>query len=129
MPLAEARERRDAEKAKLQSEEDPMAARRVMRRGISLAEANEAYWAGRKDLTDACRENARRGIEMHLGPWLGNRILASITRDDLLAELQRMDAAGKHSYVRKVRMWFSQLFKWGMENSYTAFGGGPGTRD
>lgn len=116
--LAEARERRDAEKAKLRSGEDPMAARRVMRRGISLAEANEAYWAGRKDLTDAYRENARRGIEMHLGPRLGNRILASITRDDLLGELQRMDAAGKHSYVRKVRMWSSQLFEWGMENSY-----------
>jgi hypothetical protein len=106
-----------------------MAARRVMRRGISLAEANGAYWAGRKDLTDAYRENARRSIEMHLGPRLGNRILASITRDDLLAELQCMDAAGKHSYVWKVRMWSSQLFEWGMESSHTVFGGGAGTRD
>lgn len=37
-----------------------------------------------------------------------------------MVALRRMDAAGLHVYVRKVRGWISQVFDWAMENGYAA---------
>ncbi len=115
--LAEARLKRDMAKTALREGSDPMAPRRAVaeKRGLNLRDANEQYWAGRKDLSDSYRENARRGIEMHLVPKLGERAIGSIGRADLLAELERMDSAGLHVYVRKVRMWAGQVFDWAVE--------------
>ncbi|MFV0676673.1 tyrosine-type recombinase/integrase [Variovorax sp. tm] len=75
----------------------------------------QAYWNGRKDVADGYRENALRGLELHLKPALGDLASAEIDRAKLLAELNRMDAAGKHVFVRKVRMWASQVFDWAVE--------------
>lgn len=114
--LAEARQRRDDAKAKLRDGVNPIDARRPSdKKNITLAHANEAYWAARKDLTDGYRENARRGIEMHLCPMLGRLPLREIDRGKLLQALNVMDAAGKHVYVRKVRMWVGQVFDWAIE--------------
>jgi integrase len=52
---------------------------------------------------------------MHLARLLA-RPISSIAREDLLGELLRMDAAGLHVYVRKVRMWIGQVFEWAVEN-------------
>lgn len=114
--LAAARERREQLKQALLAGEDPMAPRKAARQGITLQEASASYWAGRKDITDNYRQNALRAVEMHLCPRLGSMNIGGITRDDLLSALQVMDAAGKHVYVRKVRMWASQIFDWAVEN-------------
>lgn len=95
-----------------------MAPRRASRKGMTLAEANAEFWAGRNDLSASYIKNATRGIEMHLLPYLGRSNIAAITRDDLLQELRRIDAAGKYNYVRKVRMWVGQVFDWAVENGY-----------
>jgi integrase len=116
--LAEARTRRDHAKADLRSGGDPMAPRRATRKGKTLAEASEEYWSGRKDISASYRSNAKRGIEMHLLPDLGSRNIAAITRDDLLVSLNRIDAAGHHVYVRKIRMWVGQVFEWAVEQGY-----------
>jgi hypothetical protein len=112
--LAVAREKRVALKAMLRDGKDPMAEKRKNRPGMLLAEACRAYWEGRKDVSEEYRANALRGLEMHVFPPLGARDVAGISRDDLLAVLQVMDAAGKHVYVRKVRMCgyrrFSHVF-------------------
>lgn len=113
--LAEARAKRDDAKARLRDGDDPMAPRRATRKGVTLREAAGQYWAGRKDISPSYRANAERAIEMHLAPILDAQI-AGITREALLAELSRMDAAGKHEYVRKVRMWIGQVFDWAVEN-------------
>jgi hypothetical protein len=113
--LAEARVQRDQAKANLRSGGDPMAPRRAVRKGKTLAEASVEYWSGRKDVSESYRSNAMRGIEMHLIPELGSRNIATITRDDLLAILNRVDAAGRHVYVRKIRMWVGQVFEWAVE--------------
>lgn len=113
--LAQAREKRDQHKATLRDGADPMAPRRATRKGMTLTEASAEYWAGRKNISDSYRANAVSGIKMHLEPVLGSRNIGSITRDDLLAELKRMDAAGRHVYVRKVRMWVAQVFEWAVE--------------
>jgi integrase len=116
--LAKARERRDEAKAALREGADPMAPRRQSRAGMTLREASEQYWNGRRDLSPSYLMNARRAIAMHILPKLGDRKIASIEREDLMKELQRMDAAGLAVYVRKVRMWLGQVFDWAVENGY-----------
>jgi integrase len=118
--LQQARARRDEEKAKLRTGEDPMAVRRAERKGITLREASNTYWQGRRDITDDYRTNALHGIERHLGPLLGDRNIGTITRADLLTALNAMDAAGLGSYVRKVRMWVSQVFEWAVEQRFAS---------
>jgi len=113
--LAAARVKREEVKRALIEGHDPMAPRRVNRQGVTLAEATDTYWQGRKDVSATYRTNALRGIELHLVRLLPKPI-GSITRDDLLGELLLMDAAGLHVYVRKVRMWVGQVFEWAVEN-------------
>jgi hypothetical protein len=60
LSLAEAREKLAALKAILREGGDPMAGRKAVR-GLTLAEAADAYWSGRKDVSDAYRANALRG--------------------------------------------------------------------
>lgn len=114
--LAEARAKRDAAKAALRDDIDPMSVKRpTAQKNITLEKANEAYWAGRKDISDGYRGNAMRGIEMHLCPKLGKLPMRDIDRAQLLDALNAMDAAGRHVYVRKVRMWVGQVFDWAIE--------------
>lgn len=113
--LAEARLARDQDKATLRAGGDPMADRKATpRRTMTLRQAMNAYWNGRKDVSPGYVVNAIRGIEMHLVDLLDLEV-GSITREQLLAELMRMDAAGLHVYVRKVRMWVGQVFEWCVE--------------
>jgi integrase len=116
--LAAARARRDEVKATLRDGADPMAPRRVKRAGMTMEEASQEYWKGRRDVSDSYRSNAERAIAMHLLPTIGKRNIASIERQDLLQALQVMDAAGLAVYVRKVRMWIGQVFDWAVENGH-----------
>lgn len=120
--LAYARELRDELKAQLRAGVDPMGARKAVRAAnarvsMSLAQANEAFWAGRGDVSPSYRSNAERGVELHLTNLL-ERDVATIGRADLLAELMRMNAAGLFVYVRKVRMWVGQVFDWCVEHAH-----------
>jgi len=116
--LADARNKRDQAKEQLAAGEDPMAPRRANRAGLKFKEAAAMYWDGRKDLSDSYRANATRAIEMHINPHLGDRNIDSITRTDLLTELEAMDAKGLHVYVRKCRMWVAQVFDWAIEREH-----------
>lgn len=112
--LAEARRRRDEARAVLRDGGDPMAPRKAVQ-SQCLQDAAETYWRGRHDVTDAYRSNVLRCMEMHIWPSIGAKPIASVTRADLLTPLNAMDAAGLHDYVRKARMWLSQVFAWGVE--------------
>lgn len=116
--LAQARIKRDEAKAALREGLDPMAPRRKTKGGVTLDEAVETYWSGRRDLSADYVKNAKRGIEMHLSPTLGKRPIGSIGREDLLDVLRVMDANGLAVYVRKVRMWVSQVFDWAVEHGH-----------
>lgn len=116
--LAAARTRRDEVKATLAAGGDPMAPRRVQRAGLTLEQASAEFWEGRRDISETYRTNAKRAIEMHLVPILGNRNIGSIERQDLMDALQVMNAAGLAVYVRKVRMWIGQVFEWAVENGH-----------
>lgn len=109
LTLADAREEREKFKRLLLKGENPKARKKNAK---LFADAVREHWQGRKDVTDGYRDNAIRGIEMHLVPKLGQRGIDTITKDDLLEHLNVMDAAGKTVYVRKVRMWTSAVFEW-----------------
>ena len=122
MSLAEAREALAKLKAEPRAGVDPMGTRKAARAAsdrvsMSLGQANEIFWAGRGDLSRSCRDNAERGISLHLANLL-DRDVATIGRADLLAELMRMNGAGLFVYVRKVRMWVGQVFDWCVEHEH-----------
>lgn len=113
--LAEARQKREDVKATLRAGADPKAAQKARKVGMTLDDAHTAYWSGRKDLSPSYLENERRAYEMHVQPVLGSRVMREIARADVLETLNRLDARGKHDYVRKVRMWLAQLWDWAIE--------------
>lgn len=113
--LAEARQKREDVKATLRAGADPKAAQKARKAGMTLDDAHNAYWSGRKDLSTSYLENERRAYEMHVQPNLGSRAIRDITRADVLETLNILDARGKHDYVRKVRMWLAQLWDWAIE--------------
>lgn len=116
--LQEARQKREEAKAVLRAGHDPNAARKATRNAVTLDEAHAAYWSGRKDLSTSYLENERRAFEMHVQPMLGARVMRDIARADVLETLNRLDARGKHDYVRKVRMWLAQLWDWAIEQGH-----------
>jgi len=113
--LAQAREQLAELKATLRDGGDPMTGKR--QKTMTLADACRDYWNGRKDITDGYRDNALRGLAMHLQS-LFSRDVGNISRDDLLAELRVMDEKGKIAYVRKMRLWASYVFDWAVENGH-----------
>jgi len=116
--LKDARERLSSERSKLREGADPMLARRATRAGVTLKEACETYWRGRQDLSASYLTNAMRALEMHVYPKLGDRVLATVSRDDVLEVLNAMNAAGLFAYLRKTRMWLGQVFDWGIEHKH-----------
>ncbi len=64
--------------------------------------------------------NATRGLYMHVAPDLGPQPIGTITRDQVLAPLARLDAAGKHVSARQLRVWAGQVFDWAVEHGHCA---------
>ncbi len=116
--LADARIKRDEIRTTLAKGDDPMAPRRAQRLNKTLEQANNEYWDTRKDLSATYLKKSKRAVEQYMYPRFKNTPLDSITRDDLLEVLRGIDAAGKHVYVRKVRLWVGMIYDWAVENSY-----------
>lgn len=116
--LQEARQKRDQAKAMLRDGNDPMGERKAPKNAVTLDDAHGAYWSGRKDISHSYLANERRAYEMHVQPSLGTRSMKEITRADVLETLNKLDARGKHDYVRKVRMWLAQLWDWAIEQGH-----------
>ncbi|SDH42197.1 MULTISPECIES: integrase arm-type DNA-binding domain-containing protein [unclassified Duganella] len=115
--LKDARERRDALRLKLIDGQDL----KITAKGkpsVSLDAATASYWDGRADLTDGYKTNARRAHEMYLAPTLGKVLVRDITKDMLMDALRPMDAAGLTVYVRRVRMWASQVLEWAVQHGH-----------
>lgn len=110
--LAEAREKSETLRKGIVNGVSPKAKPKVK---TTFWEDCEEYWGKREDVTPDYRANALRALELHLKPKLGSMPTAAIDRAILLDALNAMNAAGKYVFVRKVRMWSSQVFEWGKE--------------
>lgn len=109
--------RRDALRLKLLDGVDLTAKVRVAESPI-LSKVIADYWATRKDISEGYRNNAMRALAMHIEPLLGAIQVHNLTRENLMDALRPMDAAGKSVYVRKTRMWVSQVLDWAVEQGY-----------
>lgn len=116
--LAGARELRDNDKRTLHAGDDPMAARKAgkPKKTLLFKDACPMYWATRQDLSDSYLHNITRALDRHLYPGLGNLDVREINRSLLLKELLKMDAKGLFNYVRKTRIWVSEMYDWLVEN-------------
>ena len=115
LTLADARTKRDEFRRKLLDGVDVKA---KPKQSISFSKAVETYWAGRKDVSDGYRANATRGLAMHLEYAIGADPIASITRERLLELLLKLDAAEKHVYAKRLRVWAGQVFDWAIEHGH-----------
>ncbi len=84
----------------------------------TFTEAAADYWGGRKDLTAGYLGNVARGLAMHLEPHIGKTPVDAITKEQLLRPMMALDAAGKHVYARRIRVWASQVFDWAVEHGH-----------
>ncbi len=121
--LQQVREKRDDALRLLLEGQDPKKAAKAAtapaasQKCITLQEASDRYWDGRQDLSEGYLANAKRGIELHLSTLL-KRDMRSVTHDEFLQEMNVMNAAGKFVYLRKVRMWASQVWHWAVAQKY-----------
>lgn len=113
--LADARKKRDEIKLKLLNGEAPT---KRTKRALTVTEACAEYWGGRGDLSASYKANATRALEMYVEPVVGTVPVADLTREQVLDALRPMDAEGKHEYVRKTRMWLSQVLDWAVEQGH-----------
>lgn len=107
--LKDARERRDSVLIKLL---DNVPLKVVVKETISLSTAVAQYWESRKDVSDTYKAHAISASDTYIERYIGKNPISSITDEQLLGLLMKMDKAGKHVYVKKVRMWTSQVFEW-----------------
>lgn len=117
LTLADARKKRDDLRRQLLEGLDPRPQR--VKRTPTLRELVDDYWTSqRKDVSPSYRANVLAGMSRHVYPRKGEVTVGALTRDDLMEVLNAMDAAGLHSYVRKVRLWVSQPLDWAVEQGH-----------
>lgn len=117
LTLADARKKRDELRRQLLDGADPRP--RVHTRTPALREAVDTYWTTqRKDVSSAYRDNVLRAMERHVYPELGGKPFGELAQDELLATLNKVDAAGKHEYVRKIRVWLAQPLDWAVAQGW-----------
>lgn len=116
LSLVEARAKRDDLRRSLLNGEALKPTKKA--HSISVEKACEEYWQGRQDVSADYRMNATNALARYIIPQVGKRLIGDLTREDVLDALLVVNAAGKLDYVRKIRMWFGQVFDWAIENRY-----------
>lgn len=116
--LQDARKKRDEVRLRLANGETVKDAVDGNTKRIQLRTASEAYWSGRQDMDPKSMLNAKNALARYVFPELGDSFMDEIESGQVLEALKVMDAAGKFSYVRKVRGWLGAVFDWGVGNGY-----------
>ena len=117
LSLSDARAKRDEVRLKLLNGDNVKA---KPKKSITFKEAYKTYWMGRTDISEGYRDNATRGLEMHLEPFIGSLPVATITKEMVLEPLMKLDAQEKFVYARRIRVWAGQVFDWAVEHGHCA---------
>jgi integrase len=118
--LKEARTKRDETKLKIARGEDPVQQRRedklaaVFRNANRFADVAEEYIAKREaeGLAPATLKKSRWFLDL-LRPSIGQRPIAEITPQELLAALRKIEKKGHRETAKKMRSFASQVFRYG----------------
>jgi integrase len=87
---------------------------------LTLADACNAYWQARRDLTPGYQEQERRRLEFALFPELGKTPVAELTRAEVLRVLLTIDARGKAEAARRTLRGLGQVLDWCVELEHCA---------
>jgi integrase len=117
--LKEAREKHQEARSKIRQGIDPGEVRKVekLTRHLAAAESFEAVgreWFNRNlsEKSKSYRERTGRILEKDLYPYLGNRPIASITPQELLATLRRIEGRGANDIAHRAKQTASQIFRY-----------------
>lgn len=109
--LREARQARDAARAKLSAGTDPSGAKRASGDGFETV-AREWHERFRVQWKDGHAETVLRRLEAHAFPWLGTLPVGAIESPELLKVLRRIEAAGSHDLAHRVHQYTSRIFRY-----------------
>jgi integrase len=117
VPLKRARDKRDEARRLVADGVDPSAKRQADRAANAdtfTAVADEWLETKRKTLTPDTWQRDHDHLHKLVGPYLGNRPIASIEAPDLLAVLRRLEARGVHDTAHRVRAVVGRVFRYGI---------------
>jgi integrase len=117
--LAEAREQRDAARKVLARNSDPAERIKLERIAATVAASNSFKavadeWLAKKERegsADASMKKSRWVLDF-INQSIGNRPIASITAQELLIVLRKMESKGRYETARRLRSTCSQIFRY-----------------
>ncbi|GAA0707916.1 tyrosine-type recombinase/integrase [Dokdonella soli] len=117
--LADARQRRDEERAKLREGVDPLAQRKARKLAAHLAAENsfEAIaneWLETKvgEWVPATGARVRAWLDQHVNPWIGAKPIAELEAPELLAMLRKVVKRGTLDTAGRIRETLSTIFRY-----------------
>lgn len=125
--LSGAREKRDAIRKQLAAGIDPSGERREQKLAVAVAKENTfkaiaAEWMDKiltaKGLTADHIERTRRRFEVHFHPWLGHRSIASITEDDVMACIRRIEDRNLIDTAHRALAQCDAMFRFARKRKY-----------
>ena len=114
VPLKRAREKREDARKLVADGIDPSAKRQAERATqVETFEAIAKEWLElqRKSLAAETMDILGTRLKSFLYPYVGSRPIASITAQELLAALRRIEARGKHETAHRVRSLAGRVFR------------------
>ena len=119
VPLADARERRDAARRLLANGIDPGEQRKAVKAVSSERAANtfgavaREWWVKReKEIAAGTAKREHRLLELYLLPHIGESPITDITAPTLLAALRKPESTGKVETAHRVRSLAGQIFRY-----------------
>lgn len=119
VPLAEARDRRDAARKLLRDGLDPSTERKAEKHRAKVAAANsfeavarEWYQKKTAHLNGEHRERILRRFERDVFPYIGPRPIGALEAPDVLPVLQRIEKRGAIDSAHRARASCSQVFRY-----------------
>ncbi len=115
VPLKRAREKREDARKLVADGIDPSAKRQAERATqVETFEAIAKEWLElqRKSLAAETMDILGTRLKSFLYPYVGSRPIASITAQELLAALRRIEARGKHETAHRVRSLAGRVFRY-----------------
>lgn len=119
VPLAEARERRDAARRLLANGIDPGEQRKAVKAISSERAANtfgavaREWWVKReKEIAPGTAKREHRLLELYLLPYIGESPITDITAPALLTALRKPESSGKVETAHRVRSLAGQIFRY-----------------
>jgi integrase len=115
VPLKRAREKRDEARRLIADEIDPSAERKARRAAMLVTFQGVAQeWLDLQSKSLAPETISILGARLNSGlhPYLGTRPMTSITAQELLSALRRIEARGRHETAHRVRALAGRVFRY-----------------